>query len=132
MKIREKESGVGPSSANVLKIKICLQGLAPGREQVAPSAEPAVLGVPGSRPGHATLPDGPRLRVRALDETDQAVPLLRGGGEPRVHHRRVAPVGHREAHGHRSQRGERHSSLLRRVPGHSRTQGAELLKRGKF
>ncbi len=76
---------------------------------MAAAAQSALLRLPRPHSGPATLPDCSRLRVRPFHAADQALPLLRGGGEPRLHHRRVAPLGHGEADGHLSQRWQRHS-----------------------
>ena len=86
-----------------------LQGLASVGKQVASTSQSSFVRLPRARPRNAPLPDRARLRVRALDAVDETVPLLRGGGEPRLYDRRVASAGHRKADGDISQCRQCHS-----------------------
>jgi len=101
-------------------------GLVAVSQQVPSLAQPSVLGIPRPRHRHQSLPRCARVRVRALDATDEAVPLLRRRGEPRLLHRRLAPSRRRETRGHRHERRGQETGVLRRVPDHTRRPGAGL------
>ncbi|XP_075535849.1 uncharacterized protein LOC142571407 isoform X3 [Dermacentor variabilis] len=67
------------------------------REPGARAQEPAVQRIPRASPAAQTMPSRGRLRARALDAADQALPLLRGARGPGLHPGGLAPAGRREA-----------------------------------
>ncbi|XP_063224604.1 uncharacterized protein LOC134532161 isoform X1 [Bacillus rossius redtenbacheri] len=93
-------------------------GLHPGTHPGARAQEPALLGLPGSGPDTAPLRPRGHDGVRAVAASHPALPLLGLRRGPRLHLRRVAPSGRREAAGARPQLGRRRQRVLPGLPAH--------------